>query len=266
MQLATILTNLNVVNLSDSAKLSPEEFQLLRIQAYNDEIGVLTGYDCKLCKNKGYLMALLDGIERVEECKCMKARKEYWHLEASGLKKQVEEKRFDNFEATDLWQARIKKIAEKFCLSSALMFFIGGQSGCGKSHICIAIVGELLRNLQQVRFMSWREDSVKLKGLVISDKYEAEIDFLKTVDVLYIDDFWKTKEVTSADINLAFEILNYRYNNSLRTIISTERHTSEILKIDEAVGSRITEMSKGYRLNIERKPGRNYRLKGDETI
>lgn len=76
--------------------------------------------------------------------------------------------------------------------------------------------------------------------------------------MLYIDDLFKGK-ITEADINLVFEILNYRYNNNFKTIISSEYMLTELLKIDEAISSRILEKSRGYHLDIKRENGRNYR-------
>ena len=107
--------------------------------------------------------------------------------------------------------------------------------------------------------MLWRDDIVKLKACVTdSEEYSRQIKPFKSVQVLYIDDFLKGK-VTEADINIAFEILNYRYHNqSMRTIISSERSIEEVLDIDEAVGSRIYERSRGYYITA---PAENWRLR-----
>ena len=64
----------------------------------------------------------------------------------------------------------------------------------------------------------------------------------------------------------AFEILNYRYNNKkLITIISTEQSIDNIIEFDEALGSRIYEMTKdnsAHNRNVLKiEDGRNYRLK-----
>ena len=93
---------------------------------------------------------------------------------------------------------------------------------------------------------------------------------LKTVAVLYIDDFFKPsrdesgqkRPPTAGDINIAFDILNYRYVNNLPTIISTERTIDELLDIDEAIGSRIYQRTKGYCFSFRENRSRNYRLKG----
>ena len=68
---------------------------------------------------------------------------------------------------------------------------------------------------------------------------------------------------TSADIMIAFEILNYRYmNQDLITIISTEKSVDEILEIDEAIGSRLYQRSKKYCIKLPSDKSKNYRMKG----
>ena len=85
---------------------------------------------------------------------------------------------------------------------------------------------------------------------------------------MYIDDLFKTgkaddntvQKPTGADINAAFEIINYRYNNpSLLTIISSELSQDELIDIDEAIGGRIYEKSTAFSIGKNR--DRNYRIK-----
>ena len=73
-----------------------------------------------------------------------------------------------------------------------------------------------------------------------------------------IDDFLKGK-LSESDVNIMYEIINYRYMNRLPIIISTEKSLDELLDFDEAVGSRIIEMC---RYNIVKFSGRelNYRI------
>lgn len=114
------------------------------------------------------------------------------------------------------------------------------------------------------RYMLWRDVAVQAKANVNDDEVYADIvGPLKRVKCLYIDDLFKVgkgKPPTDGDVNLAFEILNSRYNDSSKlTIISTERTMEELLDIDEAVGSRIYERSAGYRLDFTGKT--NWRLR-----
>ena len=137
-----------------------------------------------------------------------------------------------------------------------------GKGGSAKTQICTAICSRLMEQNKNVRYMLWRDETVLLKALTTDgEEYQSRIRPFKSVPVLYIDDFLKGGH-TDADIRLAFEILNSRYNDSrLRTIISSELTLFEILGLDEAVGGRIYERSRGYVLEA---PRENWRLKHDE--
>ena len=76
--------------------------------------------------------------------------------------------------------------------------------------------------------------------------------------VLYIDDMLKGR-LTETDVNVMYEIVNYRYMNNLPLIISTEKNLDELLVFDEATGSRIIEMCIGNIIYLEGKE-LNYRL------
>ena len=90
------------------------------------------------------------------------------------------------------------------------------------------------------------------------DRYEDMMNRLKRAPVLYIDDFLKGG-TTEADIKIAYELLNARYNNErLRTVISSEYGIGEIMQIDEALGGRIYERAKGFTV---RAPKENWRLR-----
>ncbi len=65
--------------------------------------------------------------------------------------------------------------------------------------------------------------------------------------------------LTETDVNVMYEIVNYRYMNNLPLIISTEKNLDELLVFDEATGSRIIEMCIGNIIYLEGKE-LNYRL------
>ncbi len=154
--------------------------------------------------------------------------------------------------------------------------FITGNSG--KTHLCSAIAIKLLKQGYDTRYMLWRDETTKLKSLVNdTEEYERLINEIKNADVLYIDDLFKTgksdngkaQKPTPADINLAFEILNYRYNKNLPyTIISSECTLSDLIQIDEAISGRIAEKSLNgdWCLSIKPNISKNYRFKGISEI
>ena len=86
-----------------------------------------------------------------------------------------------------------------------------------------------------------------------------DFETFKHTEVLYLDDFLHGK-ATDFEIEKAFEIIDYRYRNSKKTIISSEMLSSEILQLSQSIGSRIVEKSKGFVCNIKRDTERNYRL------
>ena len=250
---------------------------------FNESNGALheqDGYDCHHCKNKGGRMEVRVGISGYPEqvyipCKCMKVRGMIAKLERSGLKNIIKDYSFEKFETTEEWQKTIKDVAIRFTQDDEhTWFFIGGNSGAGKTHLCTAITAHYLRKNKAARYMLWRDEIPRIKAIVNdSDKYNEAITELKTTEVLYIDDLFKmgkdkdgnVQPPTVADINIAFEILNYRYNNKeLVTIISSERTITDILEIDEAIGGRISEMTvpHGYYIGIKKDPAKNYRTKG----
>lgn len=247
---------------------SAQKVEELKVKSFNKGVGDLQYYDCDKCKNKGYV-AVVDesGMFALTRCSCMDIRTSNERIAKSGLAELLKEYTFDNYITTEKWQESIKTSAQSFVNDACgHWFFIGGQVGSGKSMICTAISGELIAKGKKVAYMLWRDEIVPLKANVNNDEeYEKRINYFKTVPVLYIDDFFKVekgKEPTSADVNIAFELLNYRYNNpELITIISSEFTTRDIIGIDEAVGSRIYERSKKYQININADINKNYRLR-----
>ena len=242
---------------------SSDDFLRRKVEHYNAEHGSLSGYDCPKCLNKGNMLVICNGHEVYEECDCLNIRRTMQLIKASGLEKTIQRCTFKNYNVSTDWQRYVYDNAKTYAENPVGWFYFGGQVGAGKTHLCTAIVGELLKRGIAVKYCLWRDESTRLKALVNKPEFDVEIAVYKRTDCLYIDDLFKTKQgasVTAADINIAFEILNYRYINDMLTIISSEKTLREILDIDEAVGSRIYEMAQGYILNISADPAKNYRM------
>ena len=236
------------------------------------------GYECKLCRNKATVARVVDKgdgqYERVfEDCSCAATRKAIQHMQKSGLQHIIRECTFDRFDAEEDWQKALKEMAVRYAHNPVGWFFVGGQSGAGKTHICTAICRALLLKGRKVVYMLWRDEIVRIKELAqAGGEVSALLDKYKTADVLYIDDLFKTgrfadatmQRPTVADINYAFEIINYRSLNHLVTIISSELTKEELLEIDEAVGGRILAHSTS--IVISKNRARNYRIKEAVTL
>jgi len=260
----------------DVKGLTPEQVLKEQIKGYNNSIGNLNendGYNCDICRNKGYISEIAKNeqfgylYEKRVSCKCLKTRETLKRAKRSGLGNVITNFTFDKFIVTEEWQKQLKEKAQKFCKdNNAKWFYVGGQVGSGKSHICTAIVAYYIKAGYEAQYMLWVEESKKLKALITDfHEYQKAIEIYKETPVLYIDDFLKTRQgetPTQADINLAFEIINHRLISDEKiTIISSEKTLAEILEYDEATMSRIFQKCGDYKNVIERDIKKNYRLR-----
>ena len=241
---------------------------------YNNSKGNLAGYNCPHCKNRGDFMVIENGKVCYKNCHCIKIRRSLANIERSGLGNLLELYTFDRYKCVHSWQTKAFNTAKAFVAdNNAHLLFICGQSGAGKSHLCTAVAGKFLKRGMDVIFMPWTDASMRIKQAMRSEgEYEQLIDELKFAQVLYIDDFFKGDNAarpTSADIRLANEIINYRYNKSridktkrYITIISTERTLEHLQQYDSALAGRIIELTRPNYLVGLFGEEKNYRLHG----
>lgn len=216
-------------------------------------------YRCEKCHDTGRIVYVGDdGIVYSRECECAPKIRSMQRLKISGLESLVRNYTFKNYKTPDAWHEQAKAKAKMYVKNpDGNWFFIAGTPGSGKTHLCTAICGQLIANGRDVRYMVWREAIPKLKALVNDDQYDDELSKYIRPSVLYIDDFLKGS-VSQADLNLAFTILNARYNNPKKmTVISSERTLAEIRQMDAAVAGRIYERSKDY---IFKTPAQDWRM------
>lgn len=240
---------------SSMSPVSDEEFEKALNQ--RPRVEPREGVECETCGNHEYTWVVRDGEKFYKTCECKAMRDNARRLRVSGLSDQVKRCTFKSFETPHEWQREAKETVVRFVRDKERRWLLlSGQPGCGKTHLCTAAAGRFIVAGAETRYMCWVDESTALKACVTDDaEYSRKAKPLKECKVLYIDDFWKTQKgqnPTPADVKLAFDILNYRYcNRGLITIISTERTVDEMLEIDQGVGSRIYEMTKGYRLEFE---------------
>ena len=246
---------------SINTEKSYAELLEMKAAAYNSRPGKLVGYDCEICKNKGYIAKVIDENEVLAECKCLKIRDTLERIRKSGLEKLFRKSTFKNYECPYSWQQELKADTAAYLENGKGSLFLGGQSGCGKTHLCTAVVGGFIKKGKSARYLVWREDSTKLKAMVNDRDYTQALDAFKKTDVLYIDDLFVQDTITDADVKLAFEIIDYRNRNNLITIISTNKSLDDLVKINEPLGSRIVAMTQHAQIYIPDDPSKNYRLK-----
>lgn len=245
--------------------LDDKEYARKKAEAFNATEGTLENYDCKKCNNKGFIMKWRDdGSVYSEVCDCVEKRRSRRLIELSGLSNLMERYNFGTWKENEPWQKNLREKAERYAAEPNGWFYIAGRPGTGKTHICTAICSALLERGYAVRYLVWRDFSVKAKALANdSDRYAEVLAPYRYAQVLYVDDLFKTRQlgaITDGDFNVAFELLNDRYNNDdLLTIISSEIPAEKLMEIDEGLGSRIFERSRANCVNLAGKD--NWRTK-----
>ena len=220
---------------------------------------------CKRCGGTGWYLVKNTNppyptVDK-EKCSCYDIIANGQALSGSGINESYT---FDNFNTHKPFQKNLVTIAKRFVSSPTHWFFVGGQIGSGKTRICKTIVRELINKGMSVVTMNWQDDSTDLKTLSMTSEYRHELDRFKTAKVLYIDDFLKSgnvDQISKADKELAYKIIDYRYNRpELITIFSSEHYFDELLGIDESL-SRIEERcTKEFIVNIKKGGENNFRL------
>lgn len=246
-----------------------EEQLAEEVKRANESVGHLNeedGYDCPFCKNKGYTMKVSPDeygylYKVATPCKCMKIRANAKRLKRSGLAEWVDSKTFDTFIVAENWQENMKSKALGYIKNPSGWLYVAGQSGAGKTHICTATCLKLIEMGKSVKYLLWSEIICKLESTRFDDSKRANfINDIAKNDIIYIDDFMKcfNKE---RHLGLTFEFINKMIVMKKTLVISSETFCKEITDIDEALGGRIAEKTRGHIIQIAKNPDRNYRFK-----
>lgn len=214
-------------------------------------------------------MFIMQKDNSAKECECRAIRIAEHKLKASGVSEEFRKMRFENFDyskskETMLAYSTAKSYSNKFedlrvARQNSIMFL--GQVGCGKTHLALSIANILLDNGVGVIYLPYRSSITNLKQSITDEEhYQREINIYKNVQVLLIDDLFKGK-ITESDRNIIYEILDYRYFKNLPVIVTSEKSIDDLIEIDEAIGSRLYEMSRDYVITIKNKKN-NYRIYG----
>lgn len=234
-----------------------------RVDVYNRSQGEDdgTGIQCDSCNNRGDSAFLNeDGFFTLRPCKCAGTRLTVSRLQKQGLFEIAKKKTLPSFRTDTDTQRALKGLVARFIKEPEPRWMIlCGQSGAGKTHLCTAaFVRITLDRGLDGRYLMWNSDGRRIKAAAKEGDEQLLNDF-KRCALLYIDDLFKCKrdaEPSDADVRLAFEILDYRYNHKLMTIISTEMPLEDIRYLDEAIFRRIHEMCGPYIGNIGKDPGK----------
>lgn len=223
-------------------------------------------YKCDKCRD---MLFIIQDDGTAKECECRSLRIAEEKLKASGVSEEFRKKTFENFnyeKSIETMEAfmKAKSYSKNFeeirvTRKNSMMFL--GQVGSGKTHLAIAISNLLLDKGIGVIYMPYRDSITNLKQSILDEEnYQREISKYKNSQVLLIDDLFKGR-ITESDVNIMYEIVNYRYFKNLPILTTSEKTVDDLIEIDEAIGSRLYEMSKNYVAEMKGEK-LNYRIYG----
>ena len=242
---------------------NPKNMNLAR----TTEEGQKNLYNCDKCKDTTWILDSNGKV--VERCNCYEIIKVREQWEASGLKTDDLDKTFKSYEPWNDLTKRMKGVTTNYYLrfkeiekTKHNSILLCGQPGAGKTHLSIALANNFIKkDSKKVVYMPYRSVITTLKQNILDKEYYKNlVSKYQMAEILLIDDLFKGK-VNETDINIMFEIINHRYINKLPIIVSTEYLVEEMLSYDEAIGSRIYEMAKGFIVEVKGQEN-NYRLRG----
>ncbi|WP_048893975.1 ATP-binding protein [Dehalococcoides mccartyi] len=124
-----------------------------------------------------------------------------------------------------------------------------GETGCGKTHLASAIVNERYRQGKPAMFVVVPEFLDHLRSTFSPESktsYDQMFDAVKNAKLLVLDDFGEQSSTPWAQEKL-YQVINYRYNRRLATVITTRCQLSEI---EIAISSRFVDPQISMVFNI----------------
>ncbi len=211
-----------------------------------------TKYKCSLCKDIGY--QLLNG--NAIECSCR------FPLYQRILPERHREANFHTLDYTNLDKVTGLKEAITYFKKTPLKnlkkgIYLQGEVGRGKTMLAAAIFNNYLGQ-GRLKF-TVVDDLIRKIKEAFNKSTEFNIESYMEADLLILDDLGaeKTTEFVEGEL---YNIINYRYNNKLPTIITSNINWNDLESKypmnGKRIASRISEMCGSFNLN-----GIDYRRK-----
>lgn len=223
---------------------------------------------CPKCKGAGYLRLDVSvghpSFGKLVPCECKEAEKQEkkrQELIALSDLSAFENKRFAEFNIHGV-HASVRdayNIALNFTKDPQGWLLFVGPNGCGKTHLAAAIANHFFDQGVTVLFSVVPDLLAQLRATFspgATEAYDQRFAKMRTAQLLVLDDLGAHQSSAWASEQL-FQLLNYRYNWSLPTVITA--NSQGLITIDERIRSRLSDTA--LVTGIEMRGASDYRLR-----
>ncbi len=211
--------------------------------------------DCPHCHGLGYLREDVPpghpNFGKLVPCVCQMDSMAATHADKLRRDSNTETlagKTFDNFlpegvSPDPAVRATVRSAFERcraFAEKPEKWLLLSGTYGCGKTHLAAAIANRCVATGKPVLFLNTPDLLDRLRaGFAPSadDTFATRFEEIRTAPILILDDLG-TESPTAWAVEKLYQILNYRYNAHLPTVITTNR---DLKDIEPRVASRLTD-------------------------
>lgn len=209
-------------------------------------------YTCQKCHDVGYVRANVpyghEAFGKAIKCSCTEAREKVQKQQT--LENMSGILFYDRFKDADFGSFKKRVPGVKQAYDAAFSFahdpdgwlVLVGDCGCGKTHLAVSIAKARLAAGSSVLVQTVPD---LLDNLRTAFDPNAEVlsfndlfDHMKTADLLVLDDYG-AENTTKWAVEKLFQILNYRYNMALATVITT--NNIGLVGIDPRIKSRLND-------------------------
>lgn len=141
------------------------------------------------------------------------------------------------------------KVASNFAETPQGWLVLLGENGCGKTHLAASIANHLSKNNRPVLFIVVPDFLDHLRSAFNPVKhisYDSLFERVKKSTTLILDDFGE-QAITSWTQEKLYQLINYRYNAQLATVITMSYSLDEI---ENRISSRMVDPSISLVFNI----------------
>ncbi len=204
---------------------------------------------CGLCHGTGFVTEIRDGMRFAERCECRKVDRKALRSSAARIPERYRDCELDTFytlnnRSLERAVARCRKVVNEGPRGRHGLLLLG-PCGVGKTHLGVALLRALVRDYGITGLFAEFHDLLRRIQETYDRKSESGFgEILRPAleaEVLLLDDLGASRMTPWARDTLG-QIINERYNQSLLTLITSNRSTSPSSgeeSLEDRIGARL---------------------------